>query len=140
MRTLLFLLMLPALASAQIYRWTDEHGQVHFSEKPQAPSAEQVEVRPQVVERDAATRAREERLEKLHSARRAEQQQAAEKSAKLRAEQEQQCSHLRKRLAQLEEGGRLYRRGVDGSTEYVSDAEVVATRDQLRGQVAAACP
>lgn len=140
MRTLLFLLMLPALASAQIYRWTDEHGQVHFSEKPQAPSAEQVEVRPQVVERDAATRAREERLEKLHSARRAEQQQAAEKSAKLRAEQEQQCSHLRKRLARLEEGGRFYRRGVDGSTEYVSDAEVVATRDQLRGQVAAACP
>ncbi len=140
MRTLLFLLMLPALASAQIYRWTDEHGQVHFSGKPQAPSAEQVEVRPQVVERDAATRAREERLEKLHSARRAEQQQAAEKSAKLRAEQEQQCSHLRKRLAQLEEGGRFYRRGVDGSTEYVSDAEVVATRDQLRGQVAAACP
>lgn len=140
MRTLLLLLMLPALASAQIYRWTDEHGQVHFSEKPQAPSAEQVEVRPQVVERDAATRAREERLEKLHSARRTEQQQAAEKSAKLRAEQEQQCSHLRKRLARLEEGGRFYRRGADGSTEYVSDAEVVATRDQLRGQVAAACP
>ncbi len=140
MRALLLLLMLPALASAQIYRWTDERGQVHYSEKPQAPSAEQIEVRPQVVERDAATRAREERLEKLHSARRAEQQQAAEKTASRRAEQEQQCSQLRKRLTQLEEGGRFYRRGADGSTEYVSDAEVVATRDRLRGEVAAACP
>ena len=94
MRALLLLLMLPALASAQIYRWTDERGQVHYSEKPQAPSAEQ----------------------------------------------EQQCSQLRKRLTQLEEGGRFYRRGADGSTEYVSDAEVVATRDRLRGEVAAACP
>ena len=140
MRTLLLLLMLPALASAQIYRWTDERGQVLYSEKPQAPTAERVEVRPQVVERDADTRAREERLEKLHSARRDEQQQAAEKAAKLRANQERQCSQLRKRLTQLEEGGLFYRRGADGSTEYVSDAEVVATRDQLRNQVAAACP
>lgn len=140
MRTLLLLVMLPALASAQIYRWTDENGRVHYSEKPQAPTAERVEVRPQVMERDAATRDREERLEKLQSARRDEQQQAAEKAAKLRANQVRQCSQLREHLAQLERGGRFYRPAADGGTEYVSDAEVVATRDRLRNQVAAACP
>ena len=32
------LLLAPAVAGAEIYRWTDAQGQVHFSEKPQAVS------------------------------------------------------------------------------------------------------
>jgi len=56
MRALLMTAMLlPALADAQIYRWTDANGQVHFGQRP-AAGAEQVEVRPQVVERDDQTR------------------------------------------------------------------------------------
>ncbi len=33
MRALLWLLLLPALASAEIYRWTDANGQVHFGQR-----------------------------------------------------------------------------------------------------------
>ncbi|AEA83023.1 conserved hypothetical protein [Stutzerimonas stutzeri DSM 4166] len=50
---LLTLILMPALASAQIYRWTDAEGRVHFGQRPPA-GAEQIEVRPQVVERDDA--------------------------------------------------------------------------------------
>ncbi|MCR3766649.1 DUF4124 domain-containing protein, partial [Pseudomonas aeruginosa] len=55
MRALWFCLgLLPLLAQADIYRWTDAQGKVHFSATPPA-GAQRVEVRPQVVERDAAT-------------------------------------------------------------------------------------
>jgi hypothetical protein len=35
-RTALLLLLLPALASAQVYRWVDGKGQVHFTQEPPA--------------------------------------------------------------------------------------------------------
>lgn len=55
MRALWFCVaLMPVLAQADIYRWTDAQGKVHFSATPPA-GAQRVEVRPQVVERDAAT-------------------------------------------------------------------------------------
>ena len=73
MRHLLFIvLLIPGLASAEIYRWTDAQGRVHFGEKPGAAGAETVEVKPQVVERDEATRQREQRTEEYFDARRDE--------------------------------------------------------------------
>ena len=49
---------------AGIYRWVDPEGNVHFDARPR-PGAEQVEVRPQVVERDDATRERQARTERF---------------------------------------------------------------------------
>ena len=43
------LLLVGAAAAETVYRWTDERGEVHFSDRPPAtgaPSAEQVEVAP----------------------------------------------------------------------------------------------
>ena len=40
-----FLLMLSAVSSAQVYRWVDEKGQVHFSDKPtDRQQAEKVDI------------------------------------------------------------------------------------------------
>ena len=40
MRHLLFIvLLIPGLASAEIYRWTDAQGRVHFGERPGAAGA-----------------------------------------------------------------------------------------------------
>ncbi|SHI21272.1 DUF4124 domain-containing protein [Ferrimonas marina] len=43
--SVLFLLMITLPLSASVYKWTDEHGQVHYSDKPRE-GAEQVEVDP----------------------------------------------------------------------------------------------
>ena len=108
MRTLLlFTLLLPTLASAQIYRWTDAEGRVHFGQRP-AAGAEQIEVRPQVVERDDQTREREARSERFFDARRQEQQAAREQASQTWAAQEQECQSLRNRLSQLQLGGRFF--------------------------------
>ncbi len=49
MRALWFCVaLMPVLAQADIYRWTDAQGKVHFSATPPA-GAQRVEVRPQVM-------------------------------------------------------------------------------------------
>jgi len=87
---LLTAVLVPMLASAQIYRWTDAEGRVHFGQRPPA-GAEQVNVRPQVVERDEQTRAREARSERFFDARRQEQQEAREQASEARVAREQEC-------------------------------------------------
>ncbi|MDA7087274.1 DUF4124 domain-containing protein [Pseudomonas sp. SA3-5] len=139
MRLLLCLLLLPGLAAAEIYRWVDANGQVHFAQRPVTPGAEQVEVRPQVIERDEATRQREERAARFYDARRAEQAQAAVASATRQTQRAQECSELRNRLVQLQEGRRYFSSEANGERTYYSDQQLDAARRQLRDRVSERC-
>lgn len=136
---LVVLLLVPAMASAQIYRWTDAQGRVHFSERPGGAGAEQVEVRPQVVERDAATREREERSQKYFDARRDEKAQAQSRAASSRAERNKECGKLRHQLSQIERDGRYFTTDAKGERSYISADEVEAARSRLSSRIAARC-
>lgn len=137
-RLLLIAALLPALATAEIYRWTDEQGQVHFGQRPVA-GAERVEVKPQVVERDAQTREREARSQRFYDARRDEQQQAAATAANQRQERASECRDLRRRLEQIPEGFAYYRTDANGERIYYSDEETDTARRQLRDRIAERC-
>ncbi|RIA22497.1 uncharacterized protein DUF4124 [Ectopseudomonas oleovorans] len=137
-RLLLIATLLPALATAEIYRWTDEQGRVHFGQRPVA-GAEPVQVRPQVVERDEHTREREARTQRFYDARREEQQQAAATAAAQRAERASECQDLRRRLAQIPEGFSYYRTDAKGERIYYSDEETDTARRQLRERIAQRC-
>lgn len=137
-RLLLIATLLPALATAEIYRWTDEQGRVNFGQRP-VTGAEPVEVRPQVVERDEHTREREARTQRFHDARREEQQQAAATAAAQRAERASECQDLRRRLAQIPEGFSYYRTDANGERIYYSDEETDTARRQLRERIAQRC-
>lgn len=139
MRLLFCLLLLPGLAAAEIYRWVDGNGQVHFGQRPVAPGAEQVEVRPQVIERDEATRERQERTARFHEARRAEQAQASVVSAERQAQRAKDCGELRSRLAQIPEGRRYFYSEANGERTYYSDEQLDAARRQLRDRVSERC-
>ncbi len=139
MRSLLLLMsLLPLLAQAQIYRWTDEQGRVHFGQRPVA-GAEPVEVRPQVVERDAQTRERESRNARYFEARREESRQAAQQQADARAERQRECSALEQQLARLQRGGRYFRNDAQGERVYYSDNELQAARSQLATRLQQRC-
>lgn len=137
-RLLLIATLLPALATAEIYRWTDEQGRVHFGQRPVA-GAEPVQVRPQVVERDEHTREREARTQRFYDARREEQQQSAATAAAQRAERASECQDLRRRLAQIPEGFSYYRTDANGERIYYSDEETDTARRQLRERIAQRC-
>ncbi len=132
------LLLLPALSAAEIYRWTDANGQIHFGEQPGA-GAQRIEVKPQVVERDAATREREERLRKVLDARSQEQAAVQQKQAQKNAKRNEECSKLRQSLAELEQGGVFFSQDAQGERTYYSDQQVEAARSKLAAQLSSNC-
>jgi len=135
---LLILLCLPAAASGQIYRWVDEQGQVHFEARPR-PGAEQIEVRPQVVERDAATRERQTRTEHLHEVSRQERREAEQTARTWRAQREQVCQAWREELATLSRGGRFFYTDAKGERVYYSEQEIGGARQRLAERIASDC-
>jgi uncharacterized iron-regulated membrane protein len=141
---LLIALLVPGLAwsglaGAEIYRWTDAQGRVHFGEKPGTSSAEQVEVKPQVVERDNATREREQRTQEYFDARREEKAATDARTAEARAERSKECQQLRSNLEQIQRGGRFFTTDVNGERNYVSEEEVEAARSRLSSRIAERC-
>ncbi len=134
----IFLLLLPTLSWAEIYRWTDANGQIHFGEQPTA-GAQRIEVKPQVVERDAATREREERLRKVLDARSEEQAVLQQKQAQQNAQRNEACSKLRQSMAELEQGGVFFKQDAQGERTYYSDAQVEAMRSKIAAQLSNNC-
>ena len=132
------LLLLPAIAGAQIYRWTDAQGQVHFSETPRE-GAEAVSVKPQVVERDQATREREARTEKIHDARRQDQAAAADKAEAAREQRQKRCGQWRDQQGQLSHGGPYYRLDERGERQYYTDQQIDSFRRKLAESLARDC-
>ncbi|WP_028240614.1 DUF4124 domain-containing protein [Stutzerimonas azotifigens] len=136
MRTWILLASLwPALATAEIYRWTDEQGRVHFSERA-AAGAERVEVRPQVVEQDAARQAQASRW---FEARREERQAQAQADAEQRQQRAQECAQLRQRLEWLSQGGRHFRTDASGERHYYSEEQLRAARQGLADRMNGSC-
>ena len=140
MRRLIILLLLlsPLTSWGEIYRWTDASGQVHFGEQP-GPGAEAIEVKPQVVERDAATRQSQERLQKVLDARQQEQAASAQKQASKTAKRNQECAKLRQTMENLGRDGRYFSESSTGERSYYSDQQIAAARSQAASQFAAHC-
>jgi hypothetical protein len=140
-RSLLYLacLALSAAAHAEIYRWTDAQGQAHFSERPESTDAQAIEVNPQVVVRDAATRESEARAARFFEARRDEQRQASAQAAERQAARSKECQRLRRALADIPQGYRFYRVDAQGERLYYSDEQVDSTRQQLSERIASSC-
>jgi hypothetical protein len=135
---LLCALLLPCVATAEIYRWTDANGQVHFGEAPRA-GAVQVEVKPPVAQQDGAVAERQQRTERFFAARRQEQQQASEKSRELQAKTAQECKQLREQYAQLDQGGTFYRVDAQGERDYYSETQIDSARSRLKARLAQRC-
>ena len=130
--------LLPGVAAADIYKWTDANGRVHFDQRP-VSGATPVVVKPQVIERDDATRQRQERTDNFYNARRDEQAQAEQRASKQQSEVNNYCSSLRSKLAQIPAGSTYYSLNDNGDREYYSDQQLDTARRQLSQQIAQNC-
>ena len=134
----ILLILLPLLATAEIYRWTDAKGTLHYGERPPA-GAQKVDVRPQVIERDAATQAREARTERFFGARREEQAKTAVEAQQKQQSRNERCRALRSNLGALNSGRKLYYRDDKGQRVFYSDEQLNTARRKIDARLAADC-
>ena len=126
------------LADAQIYRWVDAQGQVHFEQHPRQGS-EQVEVKPQVIQREDHVRQSELNRARLFDVREQEREEQREQSARLREQQAGRCSRMRELLARYDNRVYWYEEDASGRRVEVSNERVKASKASLNKQIQEQC-
>ncbi len=118
-------LALAATASAEIYKWTDDQGNTHYSDKPPATQAEVLDIKSQ--------RTDPERIARLNAPPQPDPQRetivaAEEERAALEAEREEQrlrnCERAQKAYNSLLSATRIYEPLPDGERRYLNEEEV----------------
>jgi hypothetical protein len=138
-------LMASGLAVAgEIYKWTDEDGNVHYEDRPVGKTdMEHVDI----VSRNTDNTVVQARVDADRQARAAKRQVASEAppemtKEELRAEQQERqekCQMYRDRLQAFLRSTRLYEEDDGGDRNYLSDEEVMAARTKVEGQIQEYC-
>lgn len=136
--SILVSLLATAAFSAEVYRWTDENGNVAYSDRPLSARAEIVSIvtagpsaspdAPAPAATQAAAPAQPPAA--AEPAQQAEPQRTPEEEAEVRA---RNCEIARERAQRFSASNRLYRQLPNGGREYLTDAEI----DEARAQAAA---
>lgn len=137
---LLMLVAAVAPAQADVYRWVDEKGNVHFGDQPTEDTAPE-EVKVPKYTPDAHTLERMENQKRYMDARETDREKAAEQKKKDEArakEYADACEKSRQRLSVLESGTRLYIEK-DGERHYLTDEERVAETKETEAKVKEYC-
>lgn len=138
-------LMASGLAIAgEIYKWTDEDGNVHYEDRPVGTTdMEHVDVR----SRNTDNTVVQARLDADRTARAAARQVASEAPPEMtreeiRAEQQarqEKCQQYRSQLESFLRSQRLYKEDDSGERQYLSENEVMAARSRVEGQIQEYC-
>ena len=134
----------------QVYKWVDESGKMHFSDKPFNKDAEAITIKQQPRLGGTGTSSTAPKTRKPHSMdktldaysdrRRLKQQQQAKQEAEAAKQQQLQhkCESSRNYLAHTE-GKRLYDVNDKGERVYLNDAEIDAERAKLQSEINKYC-
>lgn len=144
MRRLAFALtvLIAATASAQVYRWVDKDGKVHYSDqKPPGASADELAIQSQPSDPEAAEKAMAELKAQNQGLDEADAQRKADAADAARAKQQKQklCDAARADLGLLMAANRYFTVDSKGERVYDSDAQLEARRAQARARVAENC-
>jgi hypothetical protein len=132
-------------AAADVYKYKDEKGNVHYTDKPPELPAERLNVKSQrtdVVavqeraqsEQKQATAASQQRQQA--GAQAADQKEAAQLSAKDKADR---CAKARERYDTYMNSQKLYEQGKDGERRYLSSEELDAARASAKTSMDVLC-
>jgi hypothetical protein len=129
-------------SSAEIYRWIDATGQVHFEDRSQVQrdSDSRSYTPPAAAAQDPQQRL--DKTRKLLNAYQAERQQASERREKQKqelAKRSRQCAIARDKLRQYQQYGGIYRLDDQGNRVYFSDQERDALIERSREEIARWC-
>ncbi|MDX1695120.1 MAG: DUF4124 domain-containing protein [Ketobacteraceae bacterium] len=133
-------------AQAEVYRWTDENGKVHFGDRPPGhvdaetldmPESRSSPAVPAVTDEQRLERHRRlvEALEEERKLKEQEKQEQKEKEEKLAA----YCQRLLGEVKDSERINRYYRYNEQGERTYMSDDEADSYREKIRSTYEKRC-
>lgn len=122
----LIVLLVALPAAAELYRWTDENGKVHFSDRPVSDDAEELEVKaPPKLGQGNTVREVNERLDRLRTSEAEREAKEREQEEKLQAKLKKQraaCARQKDRLNSFRNYV-MYTLEDDGSRRYYENEE-----------------
>lgn len=148
------LIMAATPTAAEIYKWTDADGKVHFSDQPPPPGVKApVTVKPRrsttaadgaATDAAPATGGPRTYVEQEADFRRrqveaAEKAKAEKQAADEVAENQRICEQARARVASLQTGGRITRTNAAGEQVFLTDAEISQALEGARRDADSAC-
>jgi len=144
---LIVLILLSFTATAEVYKWVDENGKVHYSDKPINQNSKQLKIQDNISpeqQRKAQqeAKARLERQQKRIGnimASEKEEKKRAEKAQKQAAKKDRYCAHIREQLAMLKMQTRIYEVNKKGERVYMEDERREREKLKLERQLTQQC-
>jgi Domain of unknown function (DUF4124) len=129
------------LAAQEVYKSVDSEGHVVYSDRGAAKGAPKTTVHvDQPDPAEVARLAHEQELLNADAAARARQQAFEDKNkATQQRKQQQTCDKARRQYNQMRDSARIYQRDADGNRVYYSDDDADALREKARQAMLAAC-
>ena len=113
---------------AEVYKWVDADGKIHYGDRPDDASAEEFRLK-KSPDRDAGLAERletQKRILDIYKEERIEQQEQRARLMEEKKQREENCQTARKRLSAVKTAGFLYERGANGERRVLSDTERTA--------------
>ena len=148
-RAIAFVMMLAVSAAgmafaSNIYKWTDDQGNVHYGDRPTRDASEE---RLAIASRPTDPSKVQARIQARYEAKAAAEEAAASEPAgptpeELRAqalEREEKCATYKARLQKFLTSHRLYKEDENGERVYLDADETLAARERVQNQVEEYC-
>ncbi len=126
---------------ADIYKWTDERGRIHYGDRPTAAGAEPLTVhtRPPDDHRLPGRIEKRDRLLQVLAEERREREEATLREQEARAEREARCEKARRRMQSYTHARQLYEQDEAGNRRVLTDMEHEHARAEARELVRQWC-
>jgi len=131
--------------SGEIYKWTDEDGNVHYEDRPiGGPSTERVNIVSRSTDGSAVQASIDARRERVAARNEAKTKQAEADAEAAEAEAEaedrkQKCAEYRARLQTYMQSRRLYREDESGERVYLDEDQMLEARNNAQAQIQKYC-
>jgi hypothetical protein len=139
---LLFLVLFAVVTDLQagVYKWTDENGKVHFSDRPVSESSTEVKIRqaPTDSSTNEAPQERQLKMKRMLDAfeeDRNKKKEAKQKAKKDREKRKKLCLYAKDRFNSHNRATGIYNYKKDGQRHYLSEEERKSHMKKLKAEI-----
>lgn len=137
---LLSSILLCFVSHAQIYKWVDKHGNVHFGDKPPEKAlAKEIQVQPKVINSYNSSQAQQWRKEYRKKKEKAREEASLKNNQNKQGKNKKKCDMYKRELALVEDPTSIFIIASEDELAYKTEAERNKKIKQLKGQVQKNC-